>query len=270
VSIEPIMLRFIPTFTSRMAVISQTGQFQLIEPGGPMTAASMFVYHINTQGHMCSTIDISSNCNVMVFGDTGGNIHLYGDSKVADECIETLHILLFFLVGHCYLTGQNRIMSGWIGKNNNRVLSKIPKLLNYYFLILMYFIPKAYKRVEMKYSRLGESWFEYYVVQVGLPVFMLDQWTGAPCQVSRFAHPVVEFCLACELGFLFYMLDQWTGAPCQASNFLRAFRTIPQASALGLVLNDVDESAGKANFPRLIQSWIRFVLQQTHQVWYIN
>lgn len=52
----------------------------------------------------------------------------------------------------------------------------------------------------------------------------------------------------------------------QASNFLRAFRTVPQASALGLVMNDIDESAGNANFPRLIQSWIRFVLQQSHQV----
>ena len=52
----------------------------------------------------------------------------------------------------------------------------------------------------------------------------------------------------------------------QANNFLRAFRTIPEAAALGLVLNDVDESFGNANFPRLIQSWFRFVLQQMHQV----
>lgn len=52
----------------------------------------------------------------------------------------------------------------------------------------------------------------------------------------------------------------------QANNFLRAFRTIPEAAALGLVLNDIDESFGNANFPRLIQSWFRFVLQQMHQV----
>ena len=74
-----------------------------------------------------------------------------------------------------------------------------------------------------------------------------------------------EFCLACELGFLSLMLDRSDGHSCQAKNFLRAFRTLREASALGLLISREEEEQ-RANLSKLIQNWNRFVLQQLNQV----
>ena len=99
--------------------------------------------------------------------------------------------------------------------------------------------------------------------------------TPPPCpQVLYFMEPTrciflkhlcsKEFCLACELGLLFRMLDRSEGQSCQASNFLRAFRTLREASALGLLINWENEER-KMNLGKLIQNWTRFVLQQLNQ-----
>ncbi len=57
-----------------------------------------------------------------------------------------------------------------------------------------------------------------------------------------------------------------SGVPCHSGNFLRALRTIPEASALGLVFTD-QNSVWSANVPRLVQSWNRFMLHQlSHQI----
>lgn len=137
-------------------------------------------------------------------------------------------------------------------------------------------VPKRYRRVDIKYSFFGVEDFDFAHYNrtnfAGLEIHIPNAYCNAMLQVLYFIGPFRqlaqmsncddEFCLVCELGYLFHMMNQVPGRNCQATNFLRTFRTIPQASALGLIKSEDDSEPGFTGLQSLIQSWHRFMLTQ--------
>ncbi|XP_014488070.1 PREDICTED: PAB-dependent poly(A)-specific ribonuclease subunit PAN2 isoform X2 [Dinoponera quadriceps] len=343
--VYPLLLRFLPSYSSRLAVVSPLGQMQLLDTIYANVQPSMTcLYQVATGGAMILSFDVASTSQFLCFGDAAGSIHLMSTNnpepqfntfsrptEFADP-VETLQPIPFDddvtpLSTIPIMYSEQPLLSDWPEEFLKKVYRKTPPIdpeilrtmkmqgtIGYApnpqafrrnqvpydlekrrGLVAKLFagdsrsktdgdaafvaIPKRYRKIELKYSRLGYDDFDFDQYNrtsfCGLEATLPNSYCNAMLQLLYYCEPVRiallshscqrEFCLSCELGFLFHMLDISRGLPCQAANFLRAFRTVPEAAALGLILSDLHpEAKRKISLIRLIQSWNRFILHQIH------
>ncbi|XP_026294129.1 PAN2-PAN3 deadenylation complex catalytic subunit PAN2 isoform X1 [Frankliniella occidentalis] len=351
VVLDPLLLRFMPSFTSRVAVVSSLGQLQLADTVS-LSTPNLSLYQVNTAGSLCLSLDMSSSCQCLAIGDSGGYIHVFTPTNSENPMINTYSRETEFAdqidlppslsikdetaslaaIPLPYSPHGGKLLSDWPAQCLNNVYRPTPPIdpdilrsmkmqgtIGYApnpmtrrrnqvlyesnmdlkrrnglvnggssssgdgrqkgngedsgFIA----IPKRYRKTEVKYTRMGMDDFDFDIYNntsfCGLEASLPNSYCNAMLQILYFLEPIRcillshicqrEFCLSCELGFLFHMLDKSHGFPCQAANFQRAFRTVPEAYALGLLLSDQNPES-KSNLIRLIQSWNRFILHQMH------
>lgn len=79
---EPFLLRFLPAFSSQLAVVSAMGQLQVLDAAAPASSA-LQLFQVNSEGAMCMALEVSSSCQCLAVGDAGGYVHTFASNTSA-------------------------------------------------------------------------------------------------------------------------------------------------------------------------------------------
>ena len=81
--LQPFLIRCLPAVSSTILVISQMGDFQLLDLRGLVTPSNMVVSHLNAsaEGVMVCSMDVGPSSHSVAFGDSNGVVHMWSDQE---------------------------------------------------------------------------------------------------------------------------------------------------------------------------------------------
>ncbi|EJF62633.1 hypothetical protein DICSQDRAFT_154466 [Dichomitus squalens LYAD-421 SS1] len=137
-------------------------------------------------------------------------------------------------------------------------------------------IPKAYRKVEIEYSKFGVEDFDFGFYNrtpfSGLETHILNSYTNPLVQVMHYTLPIRrlakshittdcprEHCLLCELGFVTRMLEDARGTNCQSSNFCKTVGVLAQMNN-AIELIDYGKESAELSYAHMIQLFHRFLI----------
>lgn len=76
------MLRFLPSFSSRIAALSPSGQMEILETQA-LSTANFLIYQVTSNGSESRAFDVSSSCHQLAFGDETGTLNLFSSNPTS-------------------------------------------------------------------------------------------------------------------------------------------------------------------------------------------
>lgn len=81
--LQPFLVKAVPALNSTVLVLSQIGDYQLLDLRGLVTPSTMMVHHLSldTEGAMACAVDVGPSCHCVAFGDSCGAVHVWADHE---------------------------------------------------------------------------------------------------------------------------------------------------------------------------------------------